>query len=168
MDLEIDPRSAVPIYQQIRDRIVEAIAIGELRLNDPLPSVRSLAASFGINPNTVVKAYDLLRSEGFVAASAKSGTFVSCDPMTGEPDVRFLGGWHARLFTLLAEARARGVSLADLDHLLGLTTASLAPVQQPGEADGPAADGAKTPRGDASGETARPEPSAALHRGWRR
>lgn len=76
---------AVPIYQQIRDRIVEAIGRGGLRRGDALASVRQLAGAFAINPATVAKAYDLLRAEGLVATNAKSGSFVADDRDTSVP-----------------------------------------------------------------------------------
>ena len=106
----MDPLSPVPIYQQIRDRIVEAIGRGELRRGDALVSVRQLAGAFAINPATVAKAYDLLRTEGLVATNAKSGTFVAADRDTGVPSEAFRTDFAARLATLLAEGRAQGMS----------------------------------------------------------
>lgn len=128
MNIEIDPLSATPIYQQIRDRVVEAIATGGLRRGDAVTPVRRLAAAFGINPNTVAKAYDLLRKEGYLAANAKSGTFVACDAQHDTTDERFTAEWRARLFTLLAEARAHGMTPADVEQHVALAAASLTPV----------------------------------------
>ncbi|MDO4901242.1 GntR family transcriptional regulator [Actinomyces sp.] len=105
MDLEVDPLSPTPIYQQIRDRIVEGIARGELPPGQRLPSVRALAGAFAINPATVSKAYDLLRAEGLVVINAKSGTVVA--PSTPWADA---AAWQSRLRTLLAEARAHGLA----------------------------------------------------------
>ena len=59
MILDVDLTSEVPIYQQIRDRIVEAIATGEAAVGSGLPSTRQLAVDLGINFHTVNKAYDL-------------------------------------------------------------------------------------------------------------
>lgn len=108
MEIEIDPLSSVPIYQQIRDRIVEAIAVGGLARGDALTSTRSLAGAFGINPATVAKAYDLLRAEGLVGTNAKSGTFVARDPRSATPSAEFRRDFTARLYTLIAEAIAQG------------------------------------------------------------
>lgn len=105
---------AVPIYQQIRDRIVEAIGRGGLRRGDALASVRQLAGAFAINPATVAKAYDLLRAEGLVATNAKSGSFVADDRDTSVPTDSFRADFTSRLTTLLAEGRARGLSDAVL------------------------------------------------------
>lgn len=105
----MDPLGSVPIYQQIRDEVVRGIARGELVRGEPLASVRSLAGAFAINPATVTKAYDLLRSEGFVATNAKSGTFVAHD-RTDDPPGDFTTPWRARLAMVLAEARAQGLT----------------------------------------------------------
>lgn len=116
VDLELNPLSPVPLYQQIRDRIVEGIGLGRLRRGEGLASVRALAAAFAINPATVAKAYAELRSEGLVGMNAKSGTFVARDPDTGPPQPGFVEQWQDRLLTLMAEAHAQGVST---DQLLG-------------------------------------------------
>lgn len=117
MEISIDPMSGVAIYQQIRDRVVEAIARGELRRGDPLLSVRQLASSFAINPTTASKAYDLLRQESLVASNAKSGTFVAADPRTSVPSEAFMEDYTVRLRTLLAEGRARGISDEELRRI---------------------------------------------------
>lgn len=117
MDIEIDPLSSVPIYQQIRDRIVEGIAAGHLKRGDGLASVRSLAGAFRINSATVSKAYELLRAEGLVATNAKSGSFVARDRDSGVPEKSFVTGFTGRLATLLAEGRAQGLPAAHLEEI---------------------------------------------------
>ncbi len=115
MDIEIDPLSDVPIYQQIRDRIVEGIARGEVHAGESLASVRALSAAFGINPATVVKAYDLLRRDGMVVTNRRSGSVIARDSRSAvRPEV--LPEWRARLTTVLAEARANGLTAAQIDH----------------------------------------------------
>jgi DNA-binding transcriptional regulator YhcF (GntR family) len=110
MDLTLDPLSPVPLSHQIRDRVVEAIGRGELRRGDALASVRSLAGAFGINPATVSRAYDQLRSEGLVATNAKSGTFVVGDAALDTATPAFRSDWESRLATLLEEGRAHGLT----------------------------------------------------------
>jgi GntR family transcriptional regulator len=73
---QIEPRSSTPLYAQIAARVRVAIAAGELRAGDPLPSVRQLAAQLRINPATVVQAYRDLESEGLVLTRHGAGTFV--------------------------------------------------------------------------------------------
>lgn len=123
--------SPVPIYQQIRDRIEEAIGRGGLRRGDALASVRQLAGAFAINPATVAKAYDLLRAEGLVATNAKSGSFVADDRDTSVPTDSFRADFTSRLTTLLAEGRARGLSDAVLRSLAdGVADALEHPVKE--------------------------------------
>src|SRR6476660_9026666 len=101
MILNLDLSSNVPIYQQLRDQIVEAIAHGVLTDGSSLPATRALAADFGINFHTVNKAYDLLRQEGFIRLNRNTGAVVT----KGAADVSsFPDEWTTRARTLLAEA----------------------------------------------------------------
>ncbi|MCO1582606.1 GntR family transcriptional regulator [Crossiella sp. SN42] len=109
MQLTIDLDSEVPIYQQIRDRIVEAVADGALAEGSPLPSTRQLGTDLAINFHTVNKAYDLLRREGVIRINRKSGAVVRRDPGTGPPEPGFAEAWQTRLRTLLAEAAVQGM-----------------------------------------------------------
>jgi GntR family transcriptional regulator len=72
----IDARSPTPLYAQIASRVKLAIAAGELRAGEGLPSVRQLAATLRINPATVVQAYRALEVDGFVEMRQGAGTFV--------------------------------------------------------------------------------------------
>lgn len=65
-----------PIYRQLRDRAVALILDGVLEEGGALPSVRSVAAEFRVNPLTVLKAYQELASEGLVEARRGVGMFV--------------------------------------------------------------------------------------------
>jgi GntR family transcriptional regulator len=112
--LTFEPDSDVPIYQQLRDRVVEAIAAGDLKTGDPLPSTRGLAADLAINFHTVNKAYELLRQEGLVRLTRKAGAVIARDPDSGSPPAAFVAGWQDRARTLLAEAIAQGVPADDL------------------------------------------------------
>jgi DNA-binding transcriptional regulator YhcF (GntR family) len=107
--LVIEPDAPVPIYQQIRDRIVEAIARGEQPAGSALPSTRQLAIDLGINFHTVNKAYDALRQEGLVRLSRKSGAVIARDAASGPASDVFTDEWAKRLHTLLAEAAAQGM-----------------------------------------------------------
>lgn len=105
MILNVDLASDVPIYQQLRDQIVEAIADGVLAEGSSLPATRTLAADFGINFHTVNKAYDLLRQQGLIQLNRKTGAVVTATVA----DPPFGAEWTARARTLLAEAVARGL-----------------------------------------------------------
>jgi GntR family transcriptional regulator len=73
----IDLTSRIPIYEQIYQKIVGLILNGTLAENDQLPSVRSLAKSTGVNPNTVSKAYQELERNGVIYSVPGRGSFVS-------------------------------------------------------------------------------------------
>lgn len=112
--LTLDLDSDVPIYQQIRDRIVEAVARGDVVAGDPLPSTRQLATDFGINFHTVNKAYDLLRREGVIRINRRSGAAVRRDTSSGPPEPGFVRDWEDRMRVLLAEATAQGMGHEDV------------------------------------------------------
>ncbi len=114
MLLSIEPDSPVPIYQQIRDRIVEAIASGRLPAGSALPSTRQLAVDLGVNFHTVNKGYDLLRQVGLLRLGRKSGAVVRRDAGSGPPDPGWAEDWTGRLQTLLAEAAAQGMPTMDI------------------------------------------------------
>jgi GntR family transcriptional regulator len=114
MRIELDPLSPVPIYQQIRDRTVEATASGALRPGDQLASVRQLAVACGINVATVAKAYDTLRQEGVIRTNHKSGSVIARGPESGPVEPGFEEAWLPRLTTLLAEGATQGLTDADI------------------------------------------------------
>ena len=73
----IDAGDSRPIYLQIMDEVRRGIVVGTLRAEEPLPSVRALAAELRINPNTVRQAYRELEREGVVFVRRGQGTFVA-------------------------------------------------------------------------------------------
>ncbi len=73
----INYRSGEPIYQQIYNEIVKGISLGILLPQEKLATVRELATTLGINPNTVSKAYQLLEQNGYIYSSVGKGSFVS-------------------------------------------------------------------------------------------
>lgn len=77
-------RDARPIYTQIVDGFREQIAAGVLQPGDKLPSVRELAGSLTINPNTIQRAYRELEAQGWIASVAGKGSFVCGVPNQGE------------------------------------------------------------------------------------
>ena len=85
MDREWNDRQ--PIYRQIRDRVVAMILDGVLKEGDPLPSVRTVAAEYRVNPLTVLKAYQGLADEGLVETRRGLGMFIN----TGARDLLMEG-----------------------------------------------------------------------------
>ncbi|MDI3257931.1 MAG: GntR family transcriptional regulator [Kyrpidia sp.] len=87
MWLHIDPRSEVPLYQQVVDQVREAVARRWLQPGDRLPSVRELAIKLALNHNTVAKAYQELEREGLIETLRGRGTFVAeRKPRTASPE----------------------------------------------------------------------------------
>jgi GntR family transcriptional regulator len=66
-----------PIYRQLRDRVVAMILDGVLKEGDPLPSVRTVAAEYRLNPLTVLKGYQQLVDEGLVESRRGLGMFIN-------------------------------------------------------------------------------------------
>src|SRR4030081_967355 len=66
-----------PIYRQLRDRVVALILDGVLNEGDPLPSVRTVAAEYRLNPITVLKAYQALVDEQLVESKRGRGMFIN-------------------------------------------------------------------------------------------
>src|SRR5512140_3894986 len=66
-----------PIYRQLRDRVVAMILDGILKEGDPLPSVRTVAAEYRVNPLTVLKGYQQLVDDGLVETRRGLGMFVN-------------------------------------------------------------------------------------------
>jgi GntR family transcriptional regulator len=122
---DIDPRSPVPLYEQIAARIRVAVAAEEYRAGDALPSVRQLSSMLRVNPSTVVQAYRDLEREGFVEMRHGAGTFVQAIA----PDVREQERTRqARTLvrSLLADAARLGIGAADvaraLTHEMGVAS----------------------------------------------
>jgi len=65
-----------PIYRQLRDRVVAMILDGVLKEGDPLPSVRTVAAEYRLNPLTVLKSYQELADEELVEKRRGLGMFI--------------------------------------------------------------------------------------------
>ena len=77
MNLIITNSSDVPIYQQIKNQIINSIGNNELKANDMLPSIRNLAKDLRISILTVKKAYDELEQEAYIRTVQGKGTFVT-------------------------------------------------------------------------------------------
>ena len=77
MRIIISNSSPVPIYEQIKEAITTQIMNNELKENELLPSIRSLAKDIKISVMTIKKAYDELESEGYIMSIHGKGTFVA-------------------------------------------------------------------------------------------
>lgn len=116
MLLQLDFSGTVPIYQQIRNQIVLGIAEGRLSPGEKLPTIRALADESGVNMMTVNKAYQLLKTEGYIKADRRSGAVV-LGPTHDVGDLP--DNSKAELRLLASEAKLRGMSKDAFQSLAG-------------------------------------------------
>src|SRR5678815_2001278 len=77
LQLRLDAGSGVPVYRQLIDQVLTAVASGTLAAGDQLPTVRQVAVDLAINPNTVMRAYRELEIRGLLETQQGTGTFIS-------------------------------------------------------------------------------------------
>ena len=116
MIMKLDFAGSVPIYQQIRDQIVQAVAEGIFTDGDKLPTIRALAGEIGVNTMTVNKAYQLLKQEGYIITDRRSGAVVRCAGNRKEAVEREIA---KDLELLAAEAKIAGISRQEFLELCG-------------------------------------------------
>ena len=75
--IRLNYRDARPIYEQVTDGLRQLVVTGALQDGDRLPSVRTLASSLAINPNTIQRAYEALEREGYLYTVAGKGSFAA-------------------------------------------------------------------------------------------
>ena len=110
MIIELDMNSSTPIYVQLRNQIVMGIGRGELKLGESLPTVRQLAQDIGVNTMTVNKAYQILKTEGYIKIDRRHGAIVSDNIVM---DIVFREKLENELELLLAEAAINGMDKRD-------------------------------------------------------
>jgi GntR family transcriptional regulator len=76
MELRIDPDSAMPIYLQVVHAVKHQVATGRILPGAQLPTVRELATTLRVNPNTVARAYDQLDADSVITTQQGRGTYV--------------------------------------------------------------------------------------------
>jgi len=112
MLVNLDPRDARPLYLQIMDAVRRGLVVGTLRAEDPLPSVRELAAELVVNPRTVSQAYRELEHEGVIYVRRGLGTFVAPNIHPDRRERRTLARGVAK--RALIEARNNGLGVEEL------------------------------------------------------
>lgn len=112
--IEINFNSDEAIYVQLMNQIILGIATSRLQEGDPLPSVRQLADTIGINMHTVNKAYSLLRQEGFVTIDRRRGAIIAVD----ENKIKAMEEMKENLIVALAKGCCRNVSREEVHGLI--------------------------------------------------
>ena len=113
MLLRLDFNGDIPIYQQIRNQVVTAIASGELKPGERLPTIRALAEETGINMMTASKAYQLLKAEGYITTGRRDGATVRIPEKGVSPET--LEGLRLRI----CELRLAGMGKNEILALCG-------------------------------------------------
>lgn len=114
MFIEIDFNSDEAIYIQLCNQIIMGIATEQLKVGDPLPSVRQLADTIGINMHTVNKAYSVLRQDGFLTIDRRRGAMISID---GDK-MRALEEMKRDLVVVLARGCCKNISKEEVYALI--------------------------------------------------
>jgi GntR family transcriptional regulator len=114
---QLDLRSGVPVYRQIIDQVLGAIASGTVTGGDQLPTVRQVAVDLSINPNTVVRAYRELEIRGILATQQGTGTFITHKKVKKD-EVERQRRLNQLATDFVARAGAEGFTVQELiDHL---------------------------------------------------
>lgn len=111
---DLDEGSSIPVWVQIRTRLVYLITSGYFVPNDKLPTVRGLAAELGVNYNTIGKVYQSLEEGGYVVSVHRQGTFVCALDGSAHDDA---GAEADKLiFENIDSCRALGLTLDDVEE----------------------------------------------------
>lgn len=111
---DIQLSGKAPIYEQLYSGIAQLISAGRLAPDEKLPAVREVAKQFGINPNTVQKAYSQLEQAGLIYSMPAKGSYVSSVSQAAEV---FRADALKRLSAGLTDAKKSGVSLDEVTQL---------------------------------------------------
>ena len=115
--MDFEWNDSQPIYRQLRDRVVAMILDGVLKEGDPLPSVRTVAAEYRVNPLTVLKAYQQLVDEELVETRRGRGMFINAGAraslLRGERE-KFLEEEWPRIHATIQRLGLKAEDLLDL------------------------------------------------------
>lgn len=115
--ITVDYKDKRPIYVQLVDNISQMALSGELKPDEQLPSVRQLAVSMGINPNTIARAYGELERKGVIYSVAGKGSFINSDlSFFAEEKLKKL---EEKLRQSISDARKNGITKEKLLEIVG-------------------------------------------------
>ena len=112
MKLTVDPRSAVPPFEQMRVQLLALVSSGDLASGTRLPTVRRLAEDLGIAPNTVARTYRELEADGIIETRGRHGSFVSSHGSAAERKAQEAAATYAARILQLGVAPEAGIALA--------------------------------------------------------
>ncbi|WP_199286605.1 GntR family transcriptional regulator [Salinibacterium hongtaonis] len=111
--LVIDPRSAVPPFEQVRAQLLTQITSGKLAAGAKLPTVRRLAEDLGIAPNTVARSYRELEAAGLIETRGRAGSFVAARGDAAERQVQEAARHYADLVRRLGVSEDAALAWAE-------------------------------------------------------
>ncbi|MBR1740386.1 MAG: GntR family transcriptional regulator [Lachnospiraceae bacterium] len=114
--IQLNYRDSRPIYEQIKDGFRRLIIQGVMEVDEKLPSVREMATTLTINPNTIQRAYMELEQEGYVYTVVGKGSFVAGVPKQDEKRKQEL--WES-FDSAVEELRFLGVTTEEFTEHLG-------------------------------------------------
>lgn len=116
VQITIDSDSGIPLWLQLRNRLIYLIASGKFQVGDKLPTVRELAVDLGVNYNTVSKVYQDIERDGYIVSKRGKGTFVAerapAEAEAAKSEVEFLADEFIR------QCRELGVPRQDIADLV--------------------------------------------------
>lgn len=117
MNILISNTSDIPLYQQIKAQITDAILKGELKEGDPLPSIRSFANNLRVSVLTIRRVYDELEQEGYINSQIGIGTFVSKGntELLREAKRRLV---EEKMQDMIYTAKSLGISMQELNDMM--------------------------------------------------
>jgi GntR family transcriptional regulator len=109
----------MPIYEQITEQIKSQIVRGDLKENEELPSIRSLAKELQISVITTKRAYEELEKEGFIVTMPGKGSYVAGqnDELLKEKRLKII---EEKLIDVVTESRILGLSMEETIKMLEL------------------------------------------------
>ncbi|MBO5609743.1 MAG: GntR family transcriptional regulator [Eubacterium sp.] len=119
MNISIQAKSSLPIYEQIERQIKDKILSGELKEGEGLPSIRAMAADLKISVITIKRAYEDLEKEGMIYSVQGKGFYID------NPDLNYMKekktlGLEERLSEWINEAKKSGLTADDAVSMLGI------------------------------------------------
>ncbi len=105
-----------PIFLQIADRLADEILAGVYTADNRIPGVREYSCTLGVNPNTTVKAFEVLGRRNILYVKRGMGYFVSADAIKIIREERLNTFFSTELPTIFRRMALLGISLADLDE----------------------------------------------------
>ena len=116
VQITIDSDSGIPLWLQLRNRLIYLIASGRFEAGDKLPTVRELAVDLGVNYNTVSKVYQDIERDGYIVSKRGKGTFVAdrgpAEAAAAKTEAEFLADEFIR------QCRELGVPRQDIADLV--------------------------------------------------